>query len=144
MSSEHEQFISDENEELKRIREKKLKEFKEPMERMNEMSGGPIHITDSSFNEIVSKNELALVDFWAAWCSPCRTLAPTIEELAKEFAGKAFIGKLNVDENPATAELFQVYSIPTMVIMKKGKEVDRIVGCVPKGQIENALKKHMG
>lgn len=144
LSGEHEQFISDEKEELKRIREKKLKEFKELMERMNEMNGEPIHITDSSFNEIVNKNELALVDFWAAWCGPCRALAPTIEEIAKEFAGKAFVGKLNVDENPATAERFQVYSVPTVVIMKKGKEVDRIVGCVPKGQIENALKKHTG
>ena len=70
-------------------------------------------------------------------------LAPTIKELAKEFKGKVFFGKLNVDENPSTAECFQVYSIPTMVITKGGKEIDRIVGCVPKENIVKALNKHL-
>jgi thioredoxin 1 len=71
-------------------------------------------------------------------------LAPTIEVLAKEYAGKVFVGKLNVDDNPATAERFQVFSIPTTLVMKGGKEVDRIVGCVPKDYIETVLKKHLG
>jgi thioredoxin 1 len=141
MSDEHEQFISEEDRELKRIREKKLQEL---TERRLEMSTEPAHVIDSNFGETVNKHPLALIDFWAAWCAPCRALEPTIEELAAEYSGKVFIGKLNVDENPETAEIFQVLSIPTLVIMKGGKEVDRIVGCVPKGHIQATLKKHMG
>jgi thioredoxin 1 len=140
MSSEHEPFISEENEELKRIREKKLAEFKARKQMGNE----PVHVTDADFEETVKKHQLALIDFWASWCGPCLALAPTIEELVKDYAGKVLIGKLNVDENPQTAECFQVFSIPTLLIMKDGKEVDRIVGCVPKKHIEAALRKHLG
>ena len=107
------------------------------------MSCKPTHVTDKDFDEVVKKNPLTLIDFWAEWCGPCRALAPTIEELAQDHAGKVFVGKLNVDDNPETAERFQVYSIPTLLIMKDGCEVDRIVGCVPKSNIENALKKHL-
>jgi thioredoxin 1 len=103
-----------------------------------------VHINDSNFNETVVKHPLVLIDFWAAWCGPCRALAPTIEELANEYFGKILVGKLNVDDNPATAERFQVFSIPTVLIMKNGKEVDRIVGCVPKDHVETTLKKHLG
>lgn len=140
--SGHEQFISDE--ELKRIREKKLKEYMRTKERVHDMEAELLHVTDADFNDVVSKNALALIDFWASWCGPCRALAPTIEELAKDYAGRALVGKLDVDENPATAERFQVFSIPTVLIMKNGREVERIVGCVPKDQIETALKKHLG
>jgi len=141
MTNEHEQFISKEDRELKRIREKKLQEL---TERKMEMSAEPAHVTDLNFSEFVNKHPVALIDFWAAWCAPCRALAPTIEELASEYSGKVFIGKLDIDENPETAELLQVLSIPTLVIMKGGKEVGRIVGCVPKGHIQAALKKYMG
>jgi len=140
--SGREQFISDE--ELKRIREKKLKEYMRTKERVHDMEAELLHVTDADFNDVVSKNALALIDFWASWCGPCRALAPTIEELAKDYAGRALVGKLDVDENPATAERFQVFSIPTVLIMKNGREVERIVGCVPKDQIETALKKHLG
>jgi thioredoxin 1 len=144
MSDERKQFISDENDELKRIREKKLKGLMGLKETKKEMSAEPVHVTDSNFKDVVSKNALALIDFWAAWCGPCRVLAPTIEELAQEYAGKVFVGKLDVDENPVTAERFQVYSIPTVLVMRNGKEVERIVGCVPKDYIETALRKHLG
>jgi thioredoxin 1 len=144
MSSKREQFISEEDAELKHIREKKLMKLLESKAKGREISVEPIHVTDSNFNEIVKKHPLILVDFWASWCGPCRALAPTIEELAKEYAGKVAIGKLNVDENPKTAESFQVFSIPTMVIMKDGCEVDRIVGLVPKQHIEAVLKKYLG
>jgi thioredoxin 1 len=139
MSIEHERSVSDEKE-LERMRHKKLAELGE---KKQEVDNKPVHITDSSFKEITSKHTLALVDFWAAWCGPCQSLAPTIEELAKEYAGKILVGKLNVDENPQTAECFQVFSIPTMLIMKNGEEIDRIVGCVQKKYIEAALKKHL-
>lgn len=107
------------------------------------MSGQVIHLTDSNFNEVVSKNKLVLVDFYADWCMPCRMMAPIIEDLAKDYAGKILVGKINVDENPDTADRFQVFSIPTLVIIKSGREVDRIVGFVPKGQVEARLKKYL-
>jgi thioredoxin 1 len=140
MSGEHERFISEEEEELKHIREKKLAEFKARKEMENE----PVHVTDADFEETVKKHPLALIDFWAPWCGPCLALTPVIEELNKDYAGRVFVGKLNVDENPQTAECFQVFSIPTLLIMKSGQEVDRIVGCVPKKHIEAALGKHLG
>lgn len=139
--SDHEQFISDE--ELNRIRIRKLRELMSSKERKRKVVNEPLHVSDANFDDIVNKNALALVDFWASWCGPCRALAPTIEELAKDYAGKVFVGKLDVDKNPATAERFQVFSIPTVLIMKKGKEVERIIGCVAKDYIETALKKHV-
>jgi len=144
MSGEHEHFISKEDEELKRIREKKLKELVEKKEKKQEMKTEPIHVTDANFDEIINKNSLALIDCWASWCGPCLALAPTIEELAQEYAGKVLVGKLDVDKNPKTAECFQIFSIPTMLIMKNGKEVDRIVGLCQKKNIEAVIKKHLG
>jgi thioredoxin 1 len=109
-----------------------------------EMIVEPVHLTDSNFNEIVNKHSLALIDCWAPWCGPCLALTSTIEKLAEEYAEKVLVGKLNVDENLKTAERFQIFSIPTMLIMKNGKEVDRIVGLVPKNHVEAVLKKHWG
>lgn len=144
MANEHEQFISEEDRELEQIRQKKLQEIMKSKERKQEMSTEPVHVTDSNFNETVSKHSLALIDFWASWCGPCQALAPTIKELAGKYSGKILIGKLDVDENPETATRFQVLSVPTLVVMKNGQEVDRIVGCVPKTYIEAALRKHSG
>ena len=139
MGSEDERSASDEKE-LERLREKKMVELKE---KRKEMADEPVHVTDSNFNEITKKHAVALIDFWAAWCGPCQALAPTIEELAKEYAGRILVGKLNVDENRRTAECFQVFSIPTILIMKNGEEIDRIVGCVQKKHIDAALRKHL-
>lgn len=106
------------------------------------MSSEPFHITDANFEQTIKSNKLVLVDFWANWCGPCRALAPTIAELAKEYGGKVLIGKLDVDENPQTAEKFQVFSIPTMIVFKDGAEVDRLVGLCPRNRITDALAKH--
>ncbi len=106
------------------------------------MSTEPIHVTDANFDETIKNNKVALIDFWANWCGPCRALAPTIVELAKEYSGKVLIGKLDVDENPATAERFQVFSIPTMILFKDGKEAERLVGLCPKNRITETLLKH--
>ena len=105
------------------------------------MSSKPVHVTDADFSKVTKEHPIAVIDFWASWCGPCLALAPTIEELARELEGKVFVGKLNVDENPETPTCFQVFSIPTIIIMKNGQEVNRIVGCVPKEQITAALKK---
>jgi thioredoxin 1 len=143
MSGERERFISEEDAEFKRIREEKLRGLSGDEGRAKEMSLKPIVVTDSNFSEIVKKHSLVLIDFWASWCGPCRSLASTIEELTREYSGKVTIGELNVDENRETAERFEVYSIPTMLIMKDGCEVDRIVGLVPKKRIEAVLSKHL-
>lgn len=143
MNGEHEQFISGEDEELRRIREKKLRELMRLREKKQEMSVKPVHVADSNFNEIINKHSLALIDCWASWCAPCVVIAPIIEELAKEYAGKVLVGKLNVDENPRTAERFQVFGIPTLLIMKNGEEVGRIVGLVPKSYVKARLEKYL-
>lgn len=105
------------------------------------MSTEPFHVTDQNFDQTIKSNKTVLIDFWATWCGPCRALAPTIVELATEYSGKVLIGKLDVDQNPETAEKFQVFSIPTMVLFKDGKEVDRLVGLCPKSKITDAISK---
>jgi len=107
-----------------------------------DMSNEPFHITDANFEETIKKNKIVFIDFWASWCGPCRALAPTIKELAEEYSVKALIGKLDVDENHATAERFQVFSIPTMILFKDGKEAERLVGLCPKSRIADTIKKH--
>jgi thioredoxin len=107
------------------------------------MVNEPFHLTDTNFEDTISKNKLVLVDFWAGWCGPCRALAPTIEELSNELAGKVLVAKLDVDANPETAQKFQVYSIPTVVLIKDCCEVDRIVGLCPKKQYDSVMQKHM-
>lgn len=107
------------------------------------MSAEPFHVTDSNFDQTIGNNRIVLVDFWANWCGPCRALAPTILELAKEYSGKLVVGKLDVDQNPTTAEKFQVFSIPTMIIFKDGKEAERLVGLCAKNRITDALTKHL-
>jgi thioredoxin 1 len=101
----------------------------------------PVHLTDASFAKTVKRNSAVLIDFWADWCGPCKALAPVIEELAEKYAGKVFIGKMDIDENPKTTDRFGVRSIPTLVLLKNGKEVDRIVGSVSKRTVEKAVKK---
>lgn len=87
-------------------------------------------ITDDSFNEIVSTNDLVLVDFWAEWCGPCKMLSPILDEIADESG--LLVGKLNVDENPAKMEEYSIHSIPTMVLFKSGQPVKTITGAKPK------------
>jgi thioredoxin len=102
----------------------------------------PVVITDGNFADLVEKSPLpVLLDLWAAWCGPCRIIAPTIDQLAGELAGKVLVGKLNVDENKATAARFHVQGIPTLLILQKGLEVDRIVGVESKESILRCLHR---
>ena len=102
----------------------------------------PVTVTDATFAAEVERSPLpVLVDLWAAWCGPCRMIAPVIDELASEMAGRVRFAKLNVDENPATAARFNARSIPTLLVLKGGREVDRIVGVQPKSEIVRRLEK---
>jgi thioredoxin 1 len=108
------------------------------------MMDKPIELKDETFDEEMKKHELMVVDCWAPWCGPCRMIAPTIDELAKEYAGRMSFGKLNVDDNNSTASKHQIMSIPTLLIFKKGKLVDRITGAMPRAMLEPKLAKHLG
>lgn len=103
----------------------------------------PITLADDGFDLAVERYDLMAVDFWAPWCGPCMVMAPVIEELAEEYAGRVTFGKLNTDENPATTERFGVMGIPTMLILQGGNEVERIVGAVPKQEIRNVLDRYL-
>ena len=105
----------------------------------------PVTVTDANFAEEVASSPLpVLLDLWAPWCGPCRMIAPVIEQLAGELAGRVKVGKLNSDENPMTGSRFNVRSIPTLLILKNGQEIDRIVGALPKQEILRKLESVIG
>jgi len=100
--------------------------------------------TDGNFDDTVLKSaEPVLVDFWAEWCGPCKRLAPTVDALATDYAGKVTVGKLNIDENPSVSFKFQVRGIPTLLLFKGGQVVESIVGAVPKDELKKVLDKHI-
>jgi thioredoxin 2 len=105
------------------------------------LSEKPIAVTDATFASEVERSPMpVVVDMWAPWCGPCRMIAPVLDELAGEMAGRIRFAKLNVDENPATASRFNVRSIPTLLVLSGGREIDRIVGVEPKSEIVRRLE----
>lgn len=98
-----------------------------------------IEITNQNFNEIISQGKPVLVDFWATWCGPCKRLGPIIEEIAAEYDGKAIIGKCDIEENDDLTEKFGIMNVPTVVFLKDGKEVDRVVGLAMKNVYQEKL-----
>jgi len=129
--------------ELDEIRARKKLELMTKVKKNDSGVGAsPIVLDDAHFNEAVQKYPLMLIDCWADWCGPCRMIAPVVDELARDYDDRLVVGKLNVDENTETATRFGIMSIPTLLIVKNGEEVDRIIGAVPKQLIEEKLKKH--
>lgn len=105
------------------------------------MAEGIFELTASTWDkEVLEVKGLVMVDFWAVWCGPCRMIAPTVEELAKEFAGKVKVAKLNTDENPDIATKYKIMGIPTIMFFKDGQKVDQVVGAVPKPQLKSKLE----
>jgi thioredoxin 1 len=97
-------------------------------------------ITDANFEALIKGDKPVVVDFWAEWCAPCRTIGPFVEELASEYAEKVFVGKMNVDENEETPALFGIRSIPTLLFFKEGAVVDKVVGATSKEVLNKKIK----
>ncbi|WP_202318601.1 thioredoxin [Archaeoglobus neptunius] len=131
--------------EIEIIRKKKM------MELMQKMSGEekikavdtPVKLNTANFDETLKKYENVVIDFWAEWCMPCRMIAPVVEELAKEYAGKVVFGKLNTDENPAIASRYGISAIPTLIFFKNGRPVDQVVGALPKSEIKRWVERNI-
>jgi len=109
------------------------------------MAEGIMEVSTSTWDqEVLKASELVLVDFWAVWCGPCRMIAPTVEEIAKEYSGKLKVCKLNTDENPDIASRYKIMGIPTLMLFKDGEKLDQIVGAVPKPQLKAKIDQFLG
>jgi len=128
---------------LEQIKHKKIMEMMQRNQVAHSENGKPIVLTDKTFEETVARLPLTVVDFWASWCGPCRMVAPIIDQLAEEYAGRVTFGKLNVDENPVVSNVFQIQSIPSLLVFKNGKLVDGLIGAAPKQLIESRIRPHL-
>jgi len=134
-----------EDEELRLINEKRMKKLqqlineKELLRNIRE----PLNLEDTTFFQTINKFPIMLVDFWAPWCGPCRMMSPIIDQIGKDYLGKLVIGKINVDENPLIARQFSISSIPTLMLFKRGKEVNKIIGSVSRNKIDEMVKMHL-
>ena len=123
--------------ELEAIRQKK-------MERLQTMTSGEVLVLDdNNLAEIVREHPFVVLDCWAEWCGPCKMVAPVIEELAKEYAGRITFAKLNIDENMGTATKYRISAIPTMLVFRNGEMAGQIIGALPKNHIEQKLQEFM-
>lgn len=129
----------------KRKMEKMMNDMKSPETNAPklEFPDRPVEIGDSSIDSATMQYPVLIVDCWAEWCGPCRALAPTIEELAKELKGKVVFGKLNVDKNPLTSKRYGISAIPTLLAFKDGKLVDKVVGAYPKSSLLARIKRYI-
>lgn len=133
--------------ELEEIKRKKMEQMKKDMNKSAEPSlelpGKPIIVTDATIDAMASQYPLFILDCWAEWCGPCRMIGPIIEQLAMEMKGKVVFGKLNVDENMQTANKYRISAIPTLMIFKNGKLIDKMVGAYPKPALAAKIQKFL-
>lgn len=134
-----------EDEELKIINEKRMKKLQQIMNEKGLLKNikDPLNLDDSNFTQTINKFPLLLVDFWAPWCGPCRTMSPLIDQIGKEYMGKLVVGKVNVDENPTISRQFGISSIPTLILFKRGQAVNKIIGSVSKNKIDEMVRIHL-
>jgi thioredoxin 1 len=138
-------------EESERLREERLEEEREVLkerpkplrEKEKSAAGKPVDLTDATFKDTVGNNRLVVVDCWAPWCGPCLYVSPIVEEIARDYAGKIFFGKLNVDENKRVAMQYSIMSIPTLLVFKNGKLVDQIIGAMPREMLEPKITRYL-
>lgn len=134
----------DELEEIKRKKmEKMMNDMNKPKGPAIELPDKPIVVTDATIDAASSQYPILILDCWAEWCGPCRMIAPVLEEMARELKGKAVFGKLNVDENMQTANKYRISAIPTLLIFKNGKLLDKLVGAYPKATLAGKIQKYL-
>ena len=133
--------------ELDEIRKKKMEkmmsEQNKPSMPKVEYSSKPVIVTDSTLDAALNQYPLLIVDCWAEWCGPCRMIGPIIEDLAKELSGRAVFGKMNVDENMQTSNKYRISAIPTLLVFKDGKLLDKLVGAYPKATLAGKIQKYL-
>lgn len=130
------------DDEIRRIREKRIREMMEAAKRRERP--GVVHVDANNFAIMLSEHRRLVIDFWAEWCGPCRMVAPVVEELAAEFAGRIAFGKCNTDENPAIASQFGISAIPTLLFFMNGKLADRVIGAYPKDVLRARIVRTFG
>ena len=144
-----EMSLDDKEDELERIKRRKLEDMRKGVNQTREtkpsshISGKPVDLTDSTFTSFVKENSLAVVDFWAPWCGPCRFVSPVVEDIAKDYVGIIAFGKLDVDQNHKIANQYGIVSIPTIMVFKNGKRVDQIIGAMPRQSLEPRITVHL-
>jgi thioredoxin 1 len=139
------QLKNEDDQELEKIRRAKLQEMLKKSKSFEEeaLIDGPVEVTDATFKERVQSHPLVVIDCWAAWCGPCRMIAPIIEELARKYAGRVVFGKLDVDKNHAVTMQYHIVSIPTLMVFSHGKLLDSIMGALPKSVLEAQIARHL-
>jgi thioredoxin 1 len=135
--------MEDSDEEIKKIEQAKMNEMTRKVIQREEKQyfDKPVTVSDATFKDTIKNNAAVVLDCWAAWCGPCRMIGPIVEELAKDYCGKILFGKLNVDENIEVTTEYQIMSIPTLLVFKNGKLVDRIVGAMPRPMLERRITR---
>jgi len=132
------------DEELRRIRMKKLRELQERLRKRQPERRGVLELDFEGLKRVLSSsNAPVLVDFWAPWCMPCLAMRPIFRELAEKYAGRVVFASVNVDENPAAARAFGIMAIPTFILFKDGKPVEKILGAVGRDGLEHVIRKHL-
>jgi len=133
------------DEELERIKQDKLRQLMEKATETQKESvaNKPVDLTDATFKEAIQNHTLVVVDCWAPWCGPCLYVSPIVEEIARDYAGKIFFGKLNVDGNRRVAMQYSIMSIPTLLVFKNGRLVDQIIGAMPRQMLEPKITRYL-